>query len=182
MSALDQIRAIYNTLPTIDCKGWCWHSCGPIDMSNAERERTVELGADIPVFTEERSRRWASNERLYCPALTFSAGGSGKVGCSIYADRPLICRIWGLGEDDLSCPYGCEPSRRLNHAEVMALVVETFRIGGHDNTQGVDLDQLDADLQKWLTDPETAPLMQRWMQGDRSVEPALEAAMRRKKR
>lgn len=181
MSALDRIREVYESLPTIDCKGWCWHSCGPIDMSEAERNQIVDLGVEIPRFTEERAQRWRSDERLYCPALTFDADmgdGHHRIGCGVYEARPLICRIWGLGEGDLSCPYGCEPSRRLSDAEVMSLVVETYRLGGHDESEGMDLDQMDADLQRMMNDPEVAPLMKRWMQGDKSVEPELERLIR----
>jgi hypothetical protein len=36
--------------------------------------------------------------------------------CTVYADRPLICRLFGAVED-LRCPFGCLPERLLTPAE-----------------------------------------------------------------
>lgn len=172
MTALDEIHKIYDSLPTIDCKGLCWNSCGPIDMSDAERARTVELGANIQVFTEERSQAWARDERLYCSALSFNTQG-GRIGCSIYEDRPLICRIWGLSEGDLACPNGCEPTRRMPPEEVFELLMKSYKIGGH----GGDLADGEAAIAELMDDPELRPLLTRFLQGDRSVENALRDAV-----
>jgi Fe-S-cluster containining protein len=42
----------------------------------------------------------ATGER--CPALS----DAGR--CTVYDDRPFVCRIYGVTEM-LACPYGCEP-------------------------------------------------------------------------
>lgn len=181
MTALDEIRRLYDALPDLDCKGLCWNSCGPIDMSTAERERIVELGVEIPVFTEERSRRWANDERLYCPALSFNAN-EGRIGCSIYEDRPMICRLWGMSEGDMSCPHGCVPLRRLSLDEVWEFVMETYRRGGHGEQNVEEIEQAAADLKRLSSDPETAPLVQRLLAGDRSVGPAIQRALARMKK
>lgn len=87
------IEAIYAELPAIECRGLCQQSCGPIEMSKAERERAEgKLGRELRF----------DRESLLCDALT-------PLGtCSIYAERPMICRLWGLVES-MPCPYGCVP-------------------------------------------------------------------------
>ena len=48
VAALD---ALYAELPHLECRGLCWHSCGPIDMSHTERDRIAELLAAHPLVT-----------------------------------------------------------------------------------------------------------------------------------
>ena len=38
------LEALYSELPSLECRGLCWHSCGPVDMSITERERIADLG------------------------------------------------------------------------------------------------------------------------------------------
>lgn len=175
---LQELHDLYGELPRVkDCKGICWNACGPIDMSDAERRRITELGVDIPVFTTERSRQWSNNEPLYCPALKFSPDDyPGGVGCSVYDDRPLICRVWGVGEGDLACPHGCETTGTLTYEDVCNLMMRSFEIGGHDG----DMAHAGQLLKEALADPKMKPLMERFMQGDESVVPAIQNWMRRR--
>lgn len=176
--ALEQIRELYDKMPKVACKGLCWNSCGPIDMSDAERSQITSLGYEIPVFTEERSQAWAAGAKDYCPALTFTARDGG-IGCAVYQDRPLICRAWGVGEGNLACPHGCETTGTLTHQEVFALVAQSFQIGGHGD-QNIDDESL-LILDQILDDPELGPLMTRFMQGDKSLAPVLRDAIEQKK-
>jgi Fe-S-cluster containining protein len=41
--------------------------------------------------------------------------------CTVYDARPMICRLWGL-DDFMVCPHGCEPEKRLTHAEAIAFM------------------------------------------------------------
>lgn len=76
-------------------------------MSRLEAERIeAALGGPLPMFT--------ATESLDCPLLT----EEGR--CSVYADRPALCRIWGAAVD-LECPHGCRPKRRLTWEQVAAL-------------------------------------------------------------
>lgn len=85
------LSAIHGTLPKMECRGLCQESCGPIGMSAAEASSIRRKHGSLPVM----------NEDLSCSALV---GGR----CSIYSDRPLICRLWGLVER-MACPFGCLP-------------------------------------------------------------------------
>jgi hypothetical protein len=46
--------------------------------------------------------------------MTCTALKGGR--CSIYANRPYICRIWGAHEK-MRCPFGCKPSRMVTEKE-----------------------------------------------------------------
>ena len=169
MTILEKLQEIYDSLPTmIDCKGLCWNSCGPIDMSTAERDRIIELGVLIPTFTEEASQRWANNEPLHCPALNRQT-----LRCDVYEARPLICRLWGATES-MPCEHGCKPTRYLNDVEQYKLLLQTFRIGGH---QRFDDGQEHEEMLAMLEDATVGPLMAKFIRGDRSVQGELQAAI-----
>ncbi|SDD60109.1 hypothetical protein SAMN04488581_2635 [Mycolicibacterium neoaurum] len=92
----DSLERIYRSVPTVECKGLCSEACGPIDMAPAERDR-------IPVVIpspQDALEAIAGGGSAACPALV-----DGR--CSVYEDRPLICRLWGAVES-MPCPHGCE--------------------------------------------------------------------------
>ena len=49
--------------------------------------------------------------------------------CTIYDDRPLVCRLWGAAEN-LICPFGCKPDRYLTEAEAVDLMSRMNELGG----------------------------------------------------
>lgn len=165
-SMIDQLEEIYASLPEIDCKGDCWNSCGAIDMSTAERQRIVQLGVLIPVFTEEWARRWQNDEPVHCPALN-----KQTLRCDVYEARPLICRLWGLGEGLMACPNGCKPTRVLDDVELYQLIFKSYLAGGHSDFTKQQGEEFIAVLK----DPQVGPLMVRFIRGDRSVEPLLKS-------
>lgn len=171
VTALEALRALYDELPSIDCKGLCWNSCGAIDASPVERAHIADLGVEIPVFTEEAAQRWARNEPDYCPAFSLGAQGLGKPGCTVYEQRPMICRLWGLNED-MRCPYGCEPERELTIRETYDYLFRAMRAGGHPLID----ERLERDVYAVLDDPEGAEFMHRYVQGDMSARDEAHAA------
>lgn len=95
-TALD---AIYAEVPVMECQGLCSESCGPLIVDEPERAQI-----------RERTGRTLRLLQLDCPQLTILRR------CSIYTDRPLICRLWGVVES-MPCPWGCKPDRYLTDAE-----------------------------------------------------------------
>ena len=77
----------------MQCKGLCHQACGPIAMSPAEERRIVAIHGSPPT---------ADSLNLRCSKLVDHR-------CSIYADRPLICRLWGTTRQ-LKCQHGCQPA------------------------------------------------------------------------
>jgi hypothetical protein len=94
----EQLATLYAELPTIDCAGKCAESCGPIMMGRVEWQNMCRAGGE----------RYAGND-LTCPYLE-------QERCTVYAARPLICRLWGIVET-MPCLWGCVPSRYLTHEE-----------------------------------------------------------------
>jgi Fe-S-cluster containining protein len=89
-AALD---AVYARLPTVACRGLCAVACGPIILTPAEATR---MKAAHP------ERRPLRTEPVRCTYLT------KRERCSVYAVRPLICRIFGVVQR-MSCMHGCVP-------------------------------------------------------------------------
>ena len=87
------LEVLYAQVPRLACKGLCHASCGPIGMSAAEEARIGPV--DVKPGT------------LECEKLVLGR-------CSIYAQRPMICRLWGVTEE-MPCPHGCIPERVLTH-------------------------------------------------------------------
>jgi hypothetical protein len=60
--------------------------------------------------------------QLTCPLLVDNR-------CSMYDNRPLICRLWGIIRE-MPCPFGCAPDRIPSDAEVSAWWDEWRAISG----------------------------------------------------
>lgn len=182
---LERLRELYAELPTIECKGLCSNACGPIDMTDVERNRLVDLGVTIPVFTAADAAAWARGERLDCPALTEVTGHPlaprlRMARCTVYEDRPLICRLWGMTES-MRCEAGCEPSRVLSDREAYDLIFRAMEIGGHRHIGDLaTYRRVKTRFGEFQDDPELGPLIQAFIRGDRTAEHEMVEALRRK--
>lgn len=97
-SARNQLAELYASLPAVECKGLCQDGCGSVAMTRLEQQQIrVRHGVTLPLIGAFA----AYGKR--CPALN----AEGR--CSVYADRPFICRLYGAAET-LRCPFGCEPA------------------------------------------------------------------------
>ncbi len=119
----DSLERIYRALPTVSCKGLCAETCGPIEMSPTERRRITETyDIDIPPADEALQAIHEGRRTPDCPALA-----DGR--CSIYDDRPLICRLWGAVES-MPCPHGCEVKPGLlMDAGAQMLIARSLKLG-----------------------------------------------------
>ena len=115
------LQEIWSSIPTVDCKGLCQDSCGPIAMSNAEDARIRARGFDIPSMADALAAL-GRGEDYYCPALV---DGS----CAVYEDRPTICRLWGATRS-MPCPHGCTPAAALSQEESHELLRLSAVAGG----------------------------------------------------
>jgi uncharacterized protein len=110
IAALDKL---YAELPTIACKRLCQECCGPIMLSRVESERLEQRKGVVRI-----ARYYKDSVLLEVKAdlrCQFLAPVIGT--CMVYADRPLICRLFGL-VPEMRCPHGCEPSRWASKNEV----------------------------------------------------------------
>lgn len=95
------IDSIYKLIPDVSCQGLCQQACGPVLMSKAEERRIIDRTGKPVSFNPKT---------LTCDRLT----AFGR--CSIYPDRPAICRLFGA-VDDLPCQWGCKAERPLSSGE-----------------------------------------------------------------
>jgi Fe-S-cluster containining protein len=89
IQTLDDLRA---RIPAFRCIVGCHDCCGPVTASTEEMAR-------LPVKSE--AEHDAALAELSCPHL-------GEHGCEVYAERPLICRLFGT-TPRLRCPNGMRP-------------------------------------------------------------------------
>lgn len=95
---IKQVEKVYSEIPvSIQCKGLCQESCGPIAMTKVEWDRIVDKSGSEPTVDDHGT----------CSLLV-----DGK--CSVYEIRPVICRLWGMAKE-MECPFGCEPSPGYLH-------------------------------------------------------------------
>lgn len=111
--AMSAIRDIYRRVPSANCKGLCADSCGP-----------------IPVFSNEPVVALTKTEHkmgliLFDPATTHCPHLKDEK-CSVYEDRPLICRLWG-STVRMPCVFGCKPDRWLGEKDATQLLKEAQR-------------------------------------------------------
>lgn len=122
ISLRDQIRRIYKRIPNIQCQRKCHSFCCRVVLSEAEREyfeNATGFGFD-----------GANKERIFLDLLDMA---NGKLSaecpylknrlCSVYKNRPAICRLWGVSEG-LPCPHGCKPERILSDKEAHKIIQE----------------------------------------------------------
>lgn len=87
-----KIRFFRQRIPTFECVPGCHDCCGPVTASSEEM-------ACLPY--KSNAEHAAALEALSCPHL-------GEKGCQVYAERPLICRLFGT-TPRLACPNGNRP-------------------------------------------------------------------------
>lgn len=124
--AFATLDALYARLPSIVCQRKCGIACGAVPVTDLEARR-VQLAAHvkprtIPV-TVVPPGEVASRTIERCIYLR------GEAACTVYAVRPLICRVWGLTKM-LSCMHGCVPSRWVSDLEFLDLARAVERLGG----------------------------------------------------
>ena len=115
------LEDVWARIPPLECKGLCQESCGPIAMSNLEAARIRARGQEIPPLAEGLAAV-ERGEDYNCPALVDG-------GCSVYEDRPTVCRLWGATQS-MPCPHGCTPADALTQEESHALLRLSAEAGG----------------------------------------------------
>jgi hypothetical protein len=87
-----RIQNLREQIPSFGCTPGCHDCCGPVTTSSEEMAR-------LPVKSNQEHAVALAD--LRCPHL-------GEQGCQVYAERPLICRLFGT-TSRLACPNGRRP-------------------------------------------------------------------------
>jgi hypothetical protein len=91
------LRFIRRHIPAFACEPGCHDCCGPVTASSEEMAR-------LPLMSD--AAHAAALDALSCPHL-------GEHGCQVYAERPLICRLFGT-TPRLACPNGKRPDSMID--------------------------------------------------------------------
>ena len=91
-----KIKFFRERIPAFACKPGCHDCCGPVTASSEEMAR-------LPVKSD--AEHAAALADFSCPYL-------GDNGCQVYAERPLICRLFGT-TPRLACPNGNRPAQMI---------------------------------------------------------------------
>ena len=86
------LRFLRARIPAFECVPGCHDCCGPVTASSEEM-------AELPPRSD--AERAAALEAWRCPH-------QGEAGCKVYAERPLVCRLFGT-TPRLACPNGRRP-------------------------------------------------------------------------
>ena len=167
-----ELQKLYDRIPVIpDCDGRCWTSCGPVGMSDRERQRIRQAGYKITPYRQAM----AMIETFYCEALT-----EGR-RCAVYDLRPMVCRLWGA-VPSMPCIYGCIPEGGfLSEAEGYWLVAESLRIGGGENPASVPVEEIREIAAREHIREELERIRERGQRGERiRAGEAIPAAFRRR--
>ncbi|HEY1728097.1 MAG TPA: YkgJ family cysteine cluster protein [Candidatus Baltobacteraceae bacterium] len=116
-----EVAALYARIPKIECRQKCQDFCGAIIQLGAFTE--AERPEIEHVAHAAQVDRAPDASPLACSALD----RNGR--CTIYAERPAICRFFGVVEG-MTCPHGCEPERLLSHAEMSEILNALAAIAG----------------------------------------------------
>ena len=87
-----KIADLRRQIPSFECVPGCHDCCGPVTTSPEEMSRLPRKTA---------AEQEAALDELNCVHL-------GPQGCTVYDERPLICRLFGTTAR-LPCPRGARP-------------------------------------------------------------------------
>lgn len=110
----DKIRVLRQQIPSFACVPGCHDCCGPVTTSTTEMAR-------LPRKT--RAEQEAALAELNCVHL-------GPHGCTVYGERPLICRLFGT-TPKLACPRGCAPQAMIEpdvEAQIHTYIATTRQV------------------------------------------------------
>lgn len=92
-----KIEFFRKRIPSFACVSGCHDCCGPVTTSSYEM-------ASLPVKSDAEHETALAD--LSCPHL-------GETGCQVYAERPIICRLFGT-TPKLACPNGKKPDAMID--------------------------------------------------------------------
>ncbi|MEH8020886.1 MULTISPECIES: YkgJ family cysteine cluster protein [Rheinheimera] len=110
----DTIARLRDNIPSFACVKGCHDCCGPVTTSSEEISR-------LPVKTDAEYK--AALEHFNCVHL-------GPNGCTVYDERPLICRLFGT-TPRMPCPQGRRPEQMIDikvETEVHHFIANTRQV------------------------------------------------------
>jgi len=122
-----ELKRLWRMIPHVQCKGLCQDQCAWVPVYPVEALYIMERHPDARFLP-------ASHGASRSIAPTLGAGGRcgflNEAGrCSIYEDRPAICRMFGHTvsepslQNSLYCEHGCKASKPLESNFALSIYV-----------------------------------------------------------
>lgn len=118
-SKYKKLLAVYEKIPSIECKGLCHESCTIAPAAKVEVKRVRDAIGASPFNHAETLRKIKYSNDIDVPSCKALKAGR----CSIYRFRPTICRLFGAAKG-LECPFGCATKRLLTRDEASLILLE----------------------------------------------------------
>lgn len=127
------MRRIWNSVPRVKCKGLCQVECSNVPVTPVEaRYIQIRTQFELPVHGHGKLAGYAEDLHQF-PTLGHNSEPCeflDELGnCSIYNDRPFICRSYGHDIDSLRCNYGCEVEEVMSGEKLSHLLRSLMRMG-----------------------------------------------------
>jgi hypothetical protein len=123
-----KLQVIYDKVPSVSCKGLCYGACGPVPATGPERDEIRKLtGRRVKTEPELFQNQHPRGVRILKTSDDGTCGYLKKERCSVYAARPIVCRLYGAS-DGLRCEHGCWPDRPLSREEAMELIDQVMGV------------------------------------------------------
>jgi Fe-S-cluster containining protein len=121
---------LYDKIPEVQCPDGCTKCCGPVEVT-----------------LEEAKRMGIGNRRCTRYDEGFNCEFKTSTGCSVYENRPFVCRLFGTGK--YGTTMGCKirqeagmPNGPLDNNQTWDLLVENFEIMKKEGITSVDEDTM----------------------------------------
>jgi Fe-S-cluster containining protein len=112
----ERLAKLYRKIPTFKCIEGCGSCCGVVPWAPEEfavvRDR-LPAGTKILEFDDDYLVPMRPDSSV-CPFFDH--------GCTVYDDRPFMCRLFGTARDwRLTCPHGRQPEKILTQRKAEGL-------------------------------------------------------------
>lgn len=101
------LSSLYERIPAFTCIKGCSDCCGLVPWSPEEFAKVADrVPAGVTLLDMNGCVVPQRGTSGTCPFFDH--------GCTVYADRPFLCRLFGTApEPRLTCPHGCHPEKQL---------------------------------------------------------------------
>ena len=125
---ISKMKHVWFQVPRVQCKGKCQDSCSNVPVAPVEAEYLqqeyrvtfpiLEHGLEMGIPPAEFHTLGPNNT----PCMFLKDGR-----CSIYRNRPLICRAYGHDIAFLRCGWGCDEGK-FNNRRLGSLLLQLFQL------------------------------------------------------
>lgn len=127
------MKALWPKVPGVKCKGLCANACTNVPITVVETLYLIERHKAEVVLARHQhlpeQEDTAEDGFFTFPTLGLNEPCQFlKEGrCSIYEERPLVCRAYGHPVLNLECPHGCEHDP-LTEGELASLMLSMIAV------------------------------------------------------